>query len=176
MKPLLPLCSGLLLASCGSATTEPGAPTNTGTVQEEAKEDAWEAGSDPVGVDEDETLASEERAAASNDENAKPPGNTVKETRTTEVIANIVTKNRKSVRACFDSLSKAEKGSGGTLTITFDLDPKGKVQSAKLHEARSTLKLPKLTNCAIGAIRKMRFPPSSRGFESTVNYPFDFKL
>jgi hypothetical protein len=79
------------------------------------------------------------------------------------------------VRRCYDDLSTEEKGAGGMLTIAFKLGSKGDVQSATLNEERSTLKQPKLVSCAVAAIKAMKFPPSSRGFESSVNYPFNFK-
>jgi TonB family protein len=98
-----------------------------------------------------------------------------KETRTTEVIAGIVRDNRKPVRECFDKAKKNLPALSGTMTIHFVLDPDGKVKKAELNLERSEIKSPEVANCAIDVIKKIKFPPSSRGMESEVNYPFNFK-
>jgi TonB family protein len=105
----------------------------------------------------------------------KPVERTAAETRTTEVIQKIVLDNRQSVRDCYDRGRKDLPDLKGKLTIKFVLDPEGKVKTAELDMAGSDIKAPAVTSCAIEAIRKMKFPPSSRGMDTTVNYPFDFK-
>ncbi len=30
------------------------------------------------------------------------------------------------------------------------------------------------SNCAVAVIKKIKFPPSSRGMETTINYPYTF--
>jgi len=97
------------------------------------------------------------------------------EARTTEVIAAVVTENRASVRRCYEQTLTDKPGIQGTLTLRFTLDSQGKVTSADINPERSTIRLPSLTQCAANAVRQMPFPPSSRGFESTVNYQFTFK-
>jgi hypothetical protein len=34
--------------------------------------------------------------------------------------------------------------------------------------------VPELDTCAVEAVKTFKFPPSSRGLESKVNYPFNF--
>lgn len=97
------------------------------------------------------------------------------ETRTTEVIQKIVQDNRKSVRSCYDKAKKDLPGLEGTLTIHFVLDPEGAVKKAEVNLERSQIKNAELGECAIKELKKMKFPPSSRGMESTINYPFNFK-
>jgi hypothetical protein len=123
------------------------------------------------------TAASSPDAAAQvpASEPAKPPGNTVAETRTMTVIRDVVLKNRQKVRDCYEAALRRTPGLRGTLTLHFILDPKGRVRHAELNQERSTLKDPSLAGCAIDALKRLSFPPSSRGFESEVNYPFDFK-
>jgi hypothetical protein len=38
---------------------------------------------------------------------------------------------------------------------------------------RSTLKSPAVVDCSIKVITGIKFPPSSRGMDTTVNYPFN---
>jgi hypothetical protein len=108
-------------------------------------------------------------------DNTPRPGATVKETRTGEAIRNVVLQHRQSVRSCYEQLQKRMPDLKGTLTLHFKLDPRGVVSFAEVNRARSTLKNPELTSCAVDALKQIRFPPSSRGFESDVNYPFDFR-
>ncbi len=61
------------------------------------------------------------------------------------------------------------------MTLHFVLDPEGKVKSAKLNIERSDIKAPLAVDCAIKELKKLKFPPSSRGMRSEVNYPFNFK-
>jgi TonB family protein len=79
------------------------------------------------------------------------------------------------VRACYEAERAKDPSVMGTLTLRFTIDPKGAVTQANVVSERSTLKQPSLHQCALDALRTISFPPSSRGFESQVNYPFDFK-
>ena len=124
-----------------------------------------------------EAAPSGERAVAStpNDSPGAGTPSSAREKRTTEVIAAVVTRNRASVRRCYEQELAHRPGLRGMLTMRFTLDSKGKVTAATINPERSTIRLPSLTDCAAKALRDMAFPPSSRGFESTVNYPFNFK-
>ena len=97
------------------------------------------------------------------------------ETRTMEVIAQIVKDNRKPVRECFDKAKKDIPDLAGDMTIHFVVDPDGKVKKAELNQERSTLKSPAVADCAVKVIQGIKFPRSSRGMDTTVNYPFNFK-
>jgi hypothetical protein len=101
-------------------------------------------------------------------------GNT-KETRTTEVIAQIIKDHRKPFRACYDKAHKQLPNLKGNMTLHFVLDPAGKVKSAELNIERSDIKAPLAVDCAIKELKKLEFPASSRGMQSEVNYPFNFK-
>ncbi len=96
------------------------------------------------------------------------------ETRTQEVIARIIKDNRKPFRECYEKGTKDLPDVQGSLTLHFVLSPDGKVKSAELNQERSTIKAPAVVDCAIMVLKGMTFPPSSRGMESVVNYPFDF--
>lgn len=117
-------------------------------------------------------------AAESEDTEATPtpsesdPGNT--ETRTQEVIRQTFQRNRPQARACFDAELKKRPGLKGNLTVAFTIDPKGAVKEASINTDRSDLAIAELNTCIIDVVRKIAFPPSSRGFESKGNYPYNF--
>lgn len=96
------------------------------------------------------------------------------ETRTTEVIQKLVQDNRKPVRECYEKARKQIPDLKGTMTIHFVLDPEGKVKEAVLNVEKSEVKSPDVVKCAVEVIKKIKFPASSRGMESTINYPFTF--
>ena len=98
----------------------------------------------------------------------------VEETRNAVVIQETFKANRPKARACFDESVKKHPGLRGNLTITFVIDPKGKVKQASINTARSDLNVAELNACVIDAVMQIVFPPSSRGFESQGNYPFNF--
>jgi hypothetical protein len=104
-----------------------------------------------------------------------PPDKNAVETRTSEVIAQIVRDNRKPFRDCYEKGTKELPDLQGTLTLHFVLDPEGKVKKAELNQERSTIKAPQVVDCAISVLKGLKFPASSRGMESVINYPFDFK-
>lgn len=96
------------------------------------------------------------------------------ETRTMEVIAQVIKDNRKPVRDCFDKAKKDLPDLKGDMVIHFVVDPDGKVKKADLNQERSTIKSPAVVDCSIKVIQGIKFPPSSRGMDTTVNYPFNF--
>jgi hypothetical protein len=97
------------------------------------------------------------------------------ETRTSEVIAQVIKDNRKPFRDCYDKGKQKIPELEGTLTLFFVLNPRGEVKKAELNRERSDIVEPIVVDCALGVLRSMKFPRSSRGMESTVNYPFDFR-
>jgi hypothetical protein len=102
-----------------------------------------------------------------------PDGNGKTETRTMDIIAQIVKTNRQPVRDCFEKAKKDLPDLKGDMVIHFVIDPDGKVKKADLNVERSTLKSPAVSDCAIKVVQGIKFPPSSRGMDTTVNYPFN---
>lgn len=100
---------------------------------------------------------------------------TSEETRTNDAIARVIRDNRQPFRECYERAKAKDPNLQGTLTLHFVLDPNGSVKMAELNEARSTITTPAAVNCAIGVLKQLKFPPSSRGMETVANYPFDFK-
>ncbi|HEY3233098.1 MAG TPA: AgmX/PglI C-terminal domain-containing protein [Polyangiaceae bacterium] len=97
------------------------------------------------------------------------------ETRTTESIQKLVLEQRKPVRKCYEDARKKQPDLQGDMIIHFVLDPKGKVKTAELDTKRSTIKAQSVADCAISVIKQIQFPPSSRGMETNVDYPYNFK-
>jgi hypothetical protein len=94
--------------------------------------------------------------------------------RTMEVIAAVVKANRQKARDCYDKALKQNSALKGDLVVHFTLKPNGKVKEAMLNRERSTITEPSVVNCVIDVIKSLEYPKSSKGFESTVNYPFNF--
>lgn len=182
--------SGFFLLGCGSAQTVPAAPQDQQPEPEalESTEPAspdrapsadeiWEgeaeATSEGPGVP-GSTGAVAVGADRSRDEPVSQANQRV-ETRTTEVVALVIRENRKRFRDCYEQGAKDRPDLQGTLTLHFVLDPRGKVKHAEVNAERSTIVEPSIDQCAISVLKTLTFPPSSRGMESSVNYPFDFK-
>jgi TonB family protein len=94
--------------------------------------------------------------------------------RTMDDIRAVVSAHRDVFRACYDESQKAHPGVKGALVLHFMVNPDGSVKSAEIDPKRSDIHAPDLDACAVKAVKKLKFPPSRKGMESTVNYPFDF--
>jgi len=128
--------------------------------------DGWEGEGEAKGTATPAPAAATQPAAAG----SKQP----EETRTIEVIQKIIKEHRPAVRDCYDKARKELPSLQGDMVIHLVLDPAGKVKVIELNQERSTLKSPAVVDCAISVLKSVSFPPSSRGLESVVNYPFNF--
>ncbi|HWP05172.1 MAG TPA: AgmX/PglI C-terminal domain-containing protein [Polyangiaceae bacterium] len=167
---------GLVLVACGGSAPEAQAPASTPeAAAAPAAAAAAPAAADKPGADgwegEGEAKGS---APAAEAKPAKPGASDVEETRTIEVIQKIVKERRPEVRECYEKARKDIPSLQGDVIIHFVLDPEGKVKTIELNQERSTLKSPVVTDCAIKTIKSLKFPPSSRGMETNVNYPYNF--
>jgi hypothetical protein len=140
-----------------------GSPTATGDASASDKPAPDKGGDDGAWAGE---------AEAKNSKAPDAGGKT--ETRTMEVVAQVIKDNRKPVRDCFDKAKKDLPDLKGDMVIHFVIDPDGKVKKADLNQERSTIKSPAVVDCSIKVIQGIKFPPSSRGMDTTVNYPFNF--
>ena len=168
------LTSGFLLLLCsagcgGNQAPAPSPPPAPPSAPESPASSTAEAGTS--GMDDAWEGEAEARGATA----PSTGGNTGAETRTNEVIAKVIKDNRKPFRDCFEAAAKELPELEGTMTIHFVLDPEGNVKNGELNGSRSTLRAASVVDCAVNALKRMKFPPSSRGMESVVNYPFDFK-
>ncbi len=158
------------------AAPEPNAPAaepsepvaETPASEAPLAEEAWEGEAMATDTEEPGESAEGEQPVAAN-ANSGP-----EETRTMPVIQQVVKKHREPIRACYDEAQKKLPTLKGDMVIHFVLDPEGNVKKAELNLERSSLKSPAVAECAIAELKKVKFPPSSRGMETTVNYPFNF--
>jgi TonB family protein len=97
-----------------------------------------------------------------------------KDARGKDEIQAVIAANRAKVRTCYDAALKNNPGIAGDLVVSFVINPDGSVKSAEVNWSESELHVPELDSCAVDVLRTLKFPPSSRGLESKVNYPFNF--
>jgi hypothetical protein len=101
---------------------------------------------------------------------SKEPG------RTKEDIARVVSAKRPEARACFDEAAKKNPGMpGGTVTVTWTIDPAGVVKDVKVDTARTTVDNVGVGNCIAAIIGKFSFPASAKKLDTHAAYPFNFK-
>ena len=144
--------------------SEPAAPSEptpaAGSASEGSDEDKWEGEKDATG-------GKQKESAGSGDANAAG-------TRLDGII-KVVVQNRPAARKCYDDARKDLPTLQGDLTITFVVDPKGKVSSSKVNQERSTLKSAAVADCVMAVLKGLTYPPSENGMETKVNYPYNFR-
>jgi len=89
-------------------------------------------------------------------------------------IQRVIADNRPKVRACYEAALKTNPGIAGDLVVSFIINPDGSVKDAEVNWSESELHVPELDSCTLEVVQALKFPPSSRGLESKVNYPFNF--
>jgi TonB family protein len=104
----------------------------------------------------------------------EPSTRTPSGARTKEEIQRVIAENRDKVRACYDHALAANPGIQGDLVVSFVIRPNGTVKQAEINWAESSLHVPELDACAADAVKGFKFPPSTHGLESKVDYPFNF--
>jgi TonB family protein len=184
----LPACGGSQPSAEAPAEAATSAPSEAAAEPSSEPEEGW--GSEDVGTKEDGTTDGAASGSAAADtaapgsaaapgaaagEAPSPPNEKAPETRTTQVIQDVVNQNRAKVRACYDAAQKKLPDLKGDLVLKFTLNPEGGVKSIEQDLEKSTLKSPEVAKCAMDEIKSWKFPPSSRGMDTTVNYPFNFK-
>jgi hypothetical protein len=153
-------------AACGGAAGEAKPPEATPAAPEPP------APSSAAPVTEESPYAAGAAAAKTTDEPEAPLGEG--DTRTMEAIAALVKSHRKEARTCYEEGRKQVENLKGDLVVHFVLKPSGDVKLAELNKERSTITEPSVVKCVIGVITAIKFPKSSKGLETTVNYPFNF--
>jgi hypothetical protein len=156
----------LVLLGCGGAagggaepTTPAAAPMADGT---------------PSGAPGAAPAPSDSAAERGTDATGATAGPGTADTRTVEVIAAVVKTHRKEARDCYEKALKQIPGLKGDVVIHFTLRPNGKVKQAELNQERSTITEASVSSCVIGVVSAIEFPRSSKGKETSVNYPFNF--
>lgn len=175
------LSLALLLAACGGGTQEaasPDTPSEPAPASAPSEAPAAAADSKPAEAGsgwEGEAAATDGGEPGAEKVPPKAADSGVAETRTMDVIGKLVKDNRQPVRDCYEKARKELPSLQGDLVIHFVLDPEGKVKLIEVNQQRSTLKAAAVADCAIKTIKTISFPASSRGMETEVNYPYNFK-
>jgi len=166
-----------VVIGCGGAAAEPAKTPAESEGSASPAPDTAPASADAPPASADSKAAAADDGAWAGESEAKaakaPDAGGKQETRTMEVIASVVKENRKPVRECFEKAKKDLPDLKGDMVIHFVVDPEGKVKKAELNQERSTLKAPPVVDCAVKVVLGIKFPPSSRGMDTTVNYPFN---
>lgn len=81
---------------------------------------------------------------------------------------------REEARACYDKGLKDHPGIEGDIDIKFVIDKDGNVQSAEVDSTKSSILEPSVGSCIVDIIKKIKFAPSSKGYETRAHYPFNF--
>lgn len=102
------------------------------------------------------------------------PGPSQEPGRRREDIQTIIQTHRDEARACYDKGLKDHPGIEGNLDIKWTIDPQGGVTDISVDTSKSQILEPSVGNCIIEVIKKIKFAPSSKGFETHAHYPFDF--
>jgi TonB family protein len=159
--------------ACGGSEKEPNTASdaeNAESAEVAATDDSAlsdDATSDSASTDESDSNAGSDPAGAGGSEDPQ-------DTRTTEVMAQVVKDNRHLFRLCYEKVQKKTPDIKGDLVVSFTVSPQGKVTKAEVDGNASTLKNAEVGACAVEEMKKLTFPESSRGMESTMNYPFNF--
>lgn len=102
------------------------------------------------------------------------PGGSSEQGRTVKDIQAIIGARRDDARACYDKGLKDHPGIEGNLDVKWTIDPQGNVANAEVDTTKSAILEPSVGTCVVDVIKKIKFAPSPKGFETRAHYPFDF--
>ena len=103
-----------------------------------------------------------------------PGGRSDEPGRKVEDIRTIVLTHRDEARACYDKALKDHPGIEGDLDIKWTIDPQGAVTDAAVDQSKSSIHEDSVGTCIIDVIKKIKFAPSGKGYETRAHYPFNF--
>lgn len=86
-------------------------------------------------------------------------------------IERVIKSRQGLIRACYQRELDRTRGLGGTLMLSFRIQPSGAVQSVRVVPGKSSLRNPKVESCVTRQISRLKFPAKGGG---VVNYPFIF--
>jgi TonB family protein len=89
-------------------------------------------------------------------------------------IRTMVQARRDEARACYDKGLKDHPGIEGDLDVKWVIDPQGNVTDISVDQQRSAIHEESVGTCIMDVIKKMKFAPSQKGFETRAHYPFNF--
>lgn len=168
-----------LACGCGSTSAQPAAPPSATSSSEPAASVApVDAPSAPSHAPAAPSASGDVELPASSAKawnNAQSDGAAPVTDRNVSDYQAIVQNNRDKFRACYDASLAASPGIQGRVTVRFVLSPDGSLKEGAIDPSASDITKPDLERCLVAALRSLKFPPSKRGMESTVRYPFNFK-
>jgi tetratricopeptide (TPR) repeat protein len=88
-------------------------------------------------------------------------------------VTDLIRKNRAGFRGCFDRWGSKHPGAGGTVTLTFYLDPDGNFDNADAES--KGFDAPDVLDCIIGYAHSLHYPAAANGKFTRFTSPFDFK-
>lgn len=103
-----------------------------------------------------------------------PPGGSQEPGRTAKDIQAIIGARRDEARACYDRGLRDHPGIEGDLDVKWKIDPQGNVTDAEVDTMKSQILEPGVGGCIVDIIKKIKFAPSAKGFETRAHYPFNF--
>jgi protein TonB len=166
---------GLVVFALGCTRNEPPAETPLETARESAA--TPEPLAEPAAAPEPTSpgpAAPEPTSPGTTAPEAPAAPHAPRDARGKEQIQQVMAANRDKVRTCYDAALAQNPGIHGDLVVDFVIDPRGHVKQADVNWSASEIHVPELDRCAADAVRSLVFPPSSRGLESKVSYPFNF--
>jgi TonB family protein len=160
-----------LALGCASGSKPPESPAETAPAGGDEAAAQVEAPAAEASPAEQSPAAPEPKAEEAAPSAAAQPA---RDSRGKQEIQQVMADNRDKVRACYDAALAQNPGIAGDLVVDFTIDPRGDVKAAEVNWSQSEIHIPELDTCAADAVRSLKFPPSSRGLESKVSYPFNF--
>jgi hypothetical protein len=164
-QPMVGMVVASFLSACGGAQSAPESPSAPAAAA--AAPETTAAATEPAAP-----AASAEPADTAGE--ATPAAGGDPDKRSMDVIAAAVKAHRKEARDCYEKGLKQVPGLKGDLVVHFVLKPSGKIKVIELNRERSTITEASVVSCVIDVVSAIEFPKSSRGMETTVNYPFNF--
>jgi TonB family protein len=161
---------------CSQSASPPEAPIEAPPESASAVPERMDESSTSAEASSPEAMseASTEAVAPDSPTAAPPAPQAPRDSRGKEQIQEVMAANRDKVRACYDASLAKNPGIVGQLVVDFVINPRGDVKQAEVNWSASEIHVPELDACAADAVRALKFPPSSRGLESKVSYPFNF--
>jgi hypothetical protein len=89
-----------------------------------------------------------------------------------EQVIRTINEHQHQIQACYERALIGSPGLSGKVTFEWTVDPAGKV--SKAFEKSSTMGSPKVSECILAIIRKMRFPKPEGG-SVVISFPFMFR-
>lgn len=90
-------------------------------------------------------------------------------------VMEAIQKDRDAFRCCFDLWGKDHAGEQSKIALVIELDPDGTLKTSSFKQAETDLKDAAVEACMVDVTKKMSFPPSPSGKETTYTHRFEFK-